>query len=177
MSAIIENWFSLVVRNAGTTGHFGSMRIPAGESTVGGDRILISERMSVDPEDRIAIFEQSHRKLRFKEIGFLIVGEGTLQVAYRTDRATDLEDDDYTPLGTHQRWRHLIHPCKLGPFILNSQIVLGHATAASETADDAGQPALWTTNLATAESHIIDKILVRNPSEDDVVIIQRFLVQ
>ena len=173
MSAVLENYCCVVVRNAGASGEsFGFLRSPVGEATIGGDHIAKPERLSIPPADYITLWEQSHNKLKFQQLGFRIVGDGSLNVFWRTDLPTS--SSDYTPLGTRQRWHNKDQVCNLQPWWLNSQTALSVSTLANEVADDGGLPRLMTTDIETADTVIVDKVVVYNPG-DAAVIIERFL--
>ncbi len=168
MSGIIRNYFAVTQTQDGLQqGSFGSMTEAMGEATLGGDANLV-RRLSVASEDYVVVWQQEHAKLKFQQLGFRIIGPGTLRVFWRTDLPTS--STNYTPLGTRQRWHNKDWPCKMGPFWLCSQTALSHATLANEVADASGLPALMTTYIAQQDSVIVDKLVVYNPGDDPVII-------
>jgi hypothetical protein len=169
MSATIRNYAGVSITKGGVTfPAFGLTGENVGEATIDGE-YLLSDRLTVPDGEYITLWEAAMSAKEFSQIGIRMIStSGTLQVAYRTDRRTS--STDFTALGTHQRWRHLTLTCKMSPIFFNEQTLIGHGTVASEYADSSGVPALWTTNLATSETHVIDKIMIRNPGTSDVEI-------
>lgn len=175
MSGTLRNYMAVTLTVGGRVRSYGSLQEPVGEATIDGDYALLGDPITIGPEDEYVVWDQSMSDLLFQQIGFVLLGEGTLQVAWRTDRPTS--STDYTPLGTLQRWRHKDWACKGCPFWLWGQTALGHGTAATETGDTGGLPTLWQSGLGAAETVIIDKLAVRNPDDTDSVVIQRLIAQ
>lgn len=175
MSAIIRNYAAVTVEIDGRrAASFGTLAEAVGEATIGGDAVTPQQQLSVPPEDYIILWEQSHSKLRFQQVGFRIIGEGTLTVFWRTDLPTS--SSNYTPLGTRRRWYNKQWPCKLAPWWACDQTTLSLASLSDEVADNNGLPGLMTTNLASASTSIIDRILLYNPG-DEAVIVERLHAQ
>ena len=175
MSAIIRNYFAMTVDVDGSpVAPFGSLSEPMGEATIGGDHIGPAERMSIEPEDYIILWETSYNKRKFQELAFRIIDEGTLYVWVMTDLPTS--STDYTPLGTRIRWFNEVVACNLNPWI-RQQRLLSIAAIADEVADDSGLPQLMTTDIATAVTSIIRKVVLYNPDTTDVVKIEKFFAQ
>lgn len=171
MTALIRNYSAVVIEVGGIKKAFGSMQAAVGEASIDGTYIIAGDPITIDPSNgTYVLWEQAMSKLRFQQVGLRIVGDGLLQVGFRTDLPTSLVTPDYTTLGTRKRWRFLTAPCKLAPFWLCEQIVPGHTTLANEVADNAGVPALWTTYAGTADSTIIDKVMLRNTGTAAVTI-------
>lgn len=178
MSGTLRNYSAVVAEQDGVRFVFGSMGDPIGEASVGGDHISGPERLSIEPEDYIVLWQQSHNKLRFQQLGFRVIGDGTATVFWRTDLPTS--SSNFTPLGTRQRWHNKAWPCKQAPFWFCDQTQYSISNLANEVADNgSGLPYLLATSFAAdaQETVIIDKVLVYNMSEDDPLIIERLLVQ
>lgn len=175
MSGILRNYFAMTVDVDGSpVSPFGSLTEPMGEATIGGDHIGPAERMSIEPEDYIILWESSYNKRKFQELAFRIIDEGTLYVWVMTDLPTS--STNYTPLDTRIRWFNEVHTCNLNPW-MRQQRVLSIASIANEVADDGGLPQLMTTDIATAVTSIIRKVVLYNPDTEDVVKIEKFFAQ
>lgn len=174
MTATIRNYSSVFVESDGSKRGFGSMSSPVGEASIGGDHIIACEPMSIDPSDYIVLWEQSHRKLKFQQLGFRIVGEGSLIVWSRFDLPTSASD--YTAAGTRKRWFNKAWPCKMAPWWFCDQTGLSYSTLSDEVADDGDLPKLMTTLIDSAATSVCDKVVLYNPGTS-IVKIEKFLAQ
>lgn len=167
MTAIIRNYSGISLTTPAGLKPFGSLTEAIGEATLTGNSLGPSE-LIIPAVDYSVLWQQTHGRVNFSQMGFRIIGSGTLQVAWRTDLPTS--SSNYLALGTAQRWHHKDWPCKMGPFWLCSQTVMADATLTNDVADSTGVPRLWAAGLAGAVSHVVDRFAVRNPGASPVTI-------
>ena len=174
MTAILRNYSAVVVGSAGSEVSFGKLNSPVGESTIDGDEIDPSRLMSVGAGDYVVLWQQEHGRLQFQQVGFRIIGDGSLIAFWRTDLPTS--ETNFTPLGTRKRWFNKAFGCKGPPWWFWDQTDLGIASLTDQVADDGGLPKLMTSLIDTAATGIVDKIVLYNPGTAAVKI-ERFLAQ
>ena len=176
-TAIIRTYAAIVIEKDGREEGIGSMSTPVGEATYTFG-YQFSGRRNVATANSTAIFPYADAGQRYELAAFRIIGDGTLIVSMLFDKPTNPTLDDWTPLGTQERWQHQAWTCKKGLWVSNSDVGYGLASAANEAADNGSHlPALWTTYVATMFTKKCYCIQVYNPSTTAAVEIETTLIR
>jgi len=163
------------VFESGVRSVFGTLNAPIGEVSFTGQGTVYRPSYPVLTRNTIAIFTGTAGQ-RFQFLGFRIIGDGTLWIGEQHDKPTDAANDDYTPTGAQTRWHFRQWTCEMGVCCWNTDLAIGHATAASEYADNSGNPALWTTYLSAVITKKLYQVQLFNPSTTDPVLVESLLV-
>lgn len=174
-TGLLRTYAAALIVQSGRMGRptIGGLDDPLGEVEI--DMKAVTQgTFEVATENTFSMFN-TDGAARFQFLAFRIIGEGTLWAAYKTDKPTS--SSNFAPSGLAARWRHFQWTCKMGVFCFNTDLTIGHATAASETASDGSLPALWTTYIEAVDTHKIYSFALRNPSDTDPVEIEYLVVR
>jgi len=160
MSGELSLYHAAIHRGNGRTTPVGEMIRPIAELALAGSEAR-SFTLRIEPGEYKRAFVYGAPHKRFGYLEARIIGDGFAHAFWLVDKPTDFEDEDWTPLGTHERWRQASMSCQI-PFILSTDHALVHPTIATDAGDSGGLPALMS-DVGTVDGKVYE-VLFRNPS-------------